>query len=64
MAAMPAMGMSAMRVEATATPKTKGVYEATVNLPSGGTWNVSVSANKNGQRIAGRQLSLSATGGM
>jgi RND family efflux transporter MFP subunit len=64
MAAMPAMGMSAMRVEAKATPKENGVYAATVNLPSGGTWNVIVTANKSGKQIASRQLSMSATGGM
>jgi RND family efflux transporter MFP subunit len=64
MPAMPAMGMSAMRVETKATPNENGVYAATVNLQSGGTWNVTVTANKNGKQIANRQLSMSATGGM
>jgi multidrug efflux pump subunit AcrA (membrane-fusion protein) len=64
MPAMPVMGMSAMRVEAKATPKENGVYAATVNLQSGGTWSVTVTANKGGTQIAGRQLSMSATGGM
>jgi RND family efflux transporter MFP subunit len=64
MPAMPAMGMSAMRVETKATPKENGVYAATVNLQSGGTWNVTVTANRGGTQIAGRQLSMSATGGM
>jgi RND family efflux transporter MFP subunit len=64
MPAMPAMGMSAMRVEAKATPKENGVYAATVNLESGGTWSVSVTADKNGKQIASRQLSMSVPGGM
>ena len=64
MAAMQAMGMSARRVEAKATPKENGVYAATVNLPSGGTWNVTATANKSGKQIASHQLSMSATGGM
>ena len=64
MPAMPAMGMSAMRVEASATPRENGVYAATVNLESGGTWNVTITANKNGRQMASRQLSMTATGGM
>jgi Cu(I)/Ag(I) efflux system membrane fusion protein/cobalt-zinc-cadmium efflux system membrane fusion protein len=64
MPAMPAMGMAAMRVEAKATPKGNGVYAATIDLQSGGTWNVTVTANKSGRKIASRQLSMSATGGM
>jgi len=64
MPAMPAMGMAAMRVEAKATPKENGVYAASVDLQSGGTWNVTVTADKGGRPIASRQLSISATGGM
>jgi RND family efflux transporter MFP subunit len=64
MPAMPAMGMSAMRVEAAAAPKGNGQYAATVNLGSGGTWSVTAVATKSGEQIATRQLSLSATSGM
>jgi multidrug efflux pump subunit AcrA (membrane-fusion protein) len=64
MPAMPAMGMSAMRVAANAKPAGNGIYAATVNLQSGGTWNVTVSATRAGQPIASRQLTMSATGGM
>jgi Cu(I)/Ag(I) efflux system membrane fusion protein/cobalt-zinc-cadmium efflux system membrane fusion protein len=64
MPAMPAMGMAAMRVEAKPTPKGNGVYAATINLQSGGTWNVTVTANKSGRQIASHQLSMSAAGGM
>jgi multidrug efflux pump subunit AcrA (membrane-fusion protein) len=64
MPAMPAMGMAAMRVEAHAKPAENGIYSAAVNLQSGGTWNVTVSATRAGQPIANRQLTISATGGM
>lgn len=64
MPAMPAMGMSAMRVEAGAKPAGKGTYAATVNLPSGGTWQVTVDAAQGGKSIVRRHLTMSATGGM
>jgi Cu(I)/Ag(I) efflux system membrane fusion protein/cobalt-zinc-cadmium efflux system membrane fusion protein len=64
MPAMPAMGMSAMRVQANAKPAENGAYAATISLQSGGTWNVTVSATRAGKPIASRQLSMPATGGM
>lgn len=64
MPAMAAMGMAATRTVATARPKGDGTYAATINLPSGGTWNVTVVATRAGQTVASRHLSLSATGGM
>lgn len=64
MPAMPAMGMSAMRVEADAKPAENGAYAATVNLESGGTWSVTVIAARAGRRIASKQFSVFATGGM
>lgn len=64
MPAMPAMGMSAMRVQATAHPGGDGRYTAAVKLPSGGAWNVTVVAKRADRQIASRQLSMSATGGM
>lgn len=64
MPAMPAMGMSAMRVMVTLSDKGGGMYEGTGNLGSGGTWQVSIAANKNGQTIAAKQLTVSAGGGM
>ena len=33
-------------------------------LPSGGTWQVTISAQQNGKTVATKQLNLSATGGM
>jgi RND family efflux transporter MFP subunit len=64
MAAMPAMGMAAMRDMATLTDKGNGLYEGPVQLQTGGTWQVSVTAQRGGQTIATKQLSVSATGGM
>jgi len=64
MAAMPAMGMAAMNTTAKLTDKGNGQYEGNGSLGSGGTWQVTISAQKNGQTIATKQLSLNATGGM
>ena len=64
MAAMPAMGMSAMKAVINASDKGGGMYEGKGDLGSGGTWQVTVVAMQNGQTIASKQLSLNATGGM
>jgi Cu(I)/Ag(I) efflux system membrane fusion protein/cobalt-zinc-cadmium efflux system membrane fusion protein len=64
MAAMPAMGMAAMNATAKLSDKGNGVYEGPGSLGSGGTWRVTITAQKNGQLIATKQLSVDATGGM
>jgi RND family efflux transporter MFP subunit len=64
MAAMPAMGMAAMRTPLTLSDRGNGVYEGTAELPSGGTWQVTVVAKKGEQVVASQQLSVNATGGM
>jgi Cu(I)/Ag(I) efflux system membrane fusion protein/cobalt-zinc-cadmium efflux system membrane fusion protein len=64
MAAMPAMGMAAMRNIATLTDKGNGLYQGPVQLQNGGTWQVTVTVQRGGQTIATKQLSISATGGM
>lgn len=64
MAAMPAMGMGAMNTTAKLSEKGNGLYEGRGTLGSGGTWQVTISAEKNGQTIAEKQLIVSATGGM
>lgn len=64
MAAMPVMGMAAMRVPITLTDKGNGLYEGSGELPSGGTWQVTILAKKNDQVLAAKQLSVNATGGM
>jgi len=64
MPAMPAMGMAAMRTPVTLSDKGNGLYEGSGQLESGGTWQVTILAKKNGQLIANKQLSVNATGGM
>src|SRR5947207_4423618 len=64
MAAMPAMGMAAMKTVINASDKGGGMYEGWGDLGSGGTWQVTITAVQNGQTIASKQLTLNATGGM
>lgn len=64
MAAMPAMGMAAMKTVINATDKGGGMYEGTGDLGSGGTWQVTITASQNGQLLASKQVRVNATGGM
>jgi len=64
MAAMPAMGMAAMNISTKLIDKGNGMYEGSGSLGSGGTYQVTISAQKNGQVIATKQLHVNATGGM
>lgn len=64
MAAMPAMGMAAMKTVINARYKGAGMYEGKGDLGSGGMWQVTVRAQQNGQTIANKQLTVNATGGM
>ena len=64
MAAMPEMGMAAMRAQMNLSGKNGGIYEGSGQLGSGGTWQVTILVRKNGQTIANKQISVSATGGM
>jgi RND family efflux transporter MFP subunit len=64
MAAMPVMGMAAMRTSVNLADRGNGIYEGTGQLPSGGTWQVTIVAKKNDQLVGSKQLSVSATGGM
>jgi len=52
MPAMPAMGMAAMRTPMSLSDKGNGLYEGSGQLESGGTWQVTILAKKNGQLIA------------
>jgi membrane fusion protein, copper/silver efflux system len=64
MPAMPAMGMAAMQSLFTLSDQGGGFYEGRGDLQSGGTWQVTVIAQKNGQTVATKQLSVNAEGGM
>src|SRR6516164_2867462 len=59
MPAMPAMGMAAMRAVVNLTDKGNGLYEGPLQLDSGGTWQVTVTVQRNGQMITTKQLSIS-----
>ena len=64
MPAMPAMGMGAQHAAATLADQGQGVYSGSLQLGSGGSWQVTVAAARNGQTIATKQLSLDVAGGM
>lgn len=64
MAAMPTMGMTAMKTVVQTSDKGGGIYEGTGSLGSGGTWQVTITAVQNGQTIANKQFTVDATGGM
>jgi RND family efflux transporter MFP subunit len=64
MAAMPAMGMAAMTTAVKLNGTGGGVYQGAGTLQSGGTWLVTVAAQKDGQSLGTKQLSVNATGGM
>jgi YtkA-like/Barrel-sandwich domain of CusB or HlyD membrane-fusion len=64
MPAMPDMGMAAMRTDVKLSDKGNGSYEGSGSLGSGGTWQVTITAQQDGQAIATKQMTVSATGGM
>ena len=64
MPAMPDMGMAAVHAAAALADKGNGLYEGSLQLPIGGTWQVTVTVQRGGQTVATKRLSLSATGGM
>ena len=64
MAAMPQMGMPAMRTVVTLSEKGSGTYEGQGKLETAGTWQVTILAKKNGQTVATKQLSVNASGGI
>lgn len=64
MPAMPAMGMGAMKSVTTLSDKGGGMYEGQGQLGSGGTWQVTILAQQNGQTLASKQISVDAEGGM
>jgi RND family efflux transporter MFP subunit len=64
MAAMPSMGMVAMKAQLNLTDQGNGTYTGTIDLQSGGTWQVTVTATKGGRTIGGKQINVSASGPM
>lgn len=64
MAAMPSMNMPEMKTVIKGIDKGPGVYEGKCDLGSGGLWQVTITAQEDGKRIATKQLTVKATGGM
>jgi multidrug efflux pump subunit AcrA (membrane-fusion protein) len=64
MPAMPAMGMAAMHAQGLAVDQGNGTYAANIELPSGGTWSLTITASRGGQPIATKQVDVSASGSM
>jgi nitrogen fixation protein FixH len=64
MPAMRDMGMAAMNTTTKTTEKGAGMYEGRADLGSGGLWHVTITAQKNGQTIATKKLTIKVTGGM
>jgi len=64
MPAMPAMGMAAQHAQATMVDKGNGQYEGPVQLEAGGTFSVTVMVKRDGQTLATKKFSVTATGGM
>jgi Cu(I)/Ag(I) efflux system membrane fusion protein/cobalt-zinc-cadmium efflux system membrane fusion protein len=64
MPAMPAMGMAAINKAAPLADKGNGTYESPLELPNGGSYQVTITAAKDSKTITSKQLNLTATGGM
>jgi len=64
MAAMPEMGMAAMHASAKLIEKSSGLYQNTAELPSAGTWQVTVTVRQHGQLVAAKKFNVLAKGGM
>jgi RND family efflux transporter MFP subunit len=63
MAGMPEMGMAEMNVTSQLTERGNGVYDGEVELGSGGTFQVTISAEQAGKTVLTKRLNLTATGG-
>src|SRR6266851_1493846 len=64
MAAMPSMGMAAVKAQSTLTDQGNGTYSGTIDLQSGGTWQVTITATKDGQPVANKQFNATVSGPM
>ena len=58
MPAMPTMGMAAMRTEAMLTPARAGEYQGEIQVPTPGTWQVTVTAEKGGGVLGSQHMNL------
>jgi RND family efflux transporter MFP subunit len=63
MSAMPEMGMAEMSGTSQLADQGNGIYAGELELGSGGTWQVTISAEQAGKIVATKRMNLSATGG-
>jgi len=64
MPGMPAMGMAEMNAAAQLNDQGNGAYTGSLELGSGGTWQVTISAEQGGKLVLTKHMNLTATGGM
>jgi len=64
MAAMPEMGMAEMNSAVQLNEQSTGAYTGPLDLGSGGTWQVTITAEQGGKLILTKRLNVTATGGM
>jgi len=64
MPGMPEMGMAEMKSLAQLNEQGSGSYAGKLDLGSGGTWQITITAEQGGKLILTKRLNLSATGGM
>jgi len=64
MPAMPEMGMAAIHSVVTLADQGGGAYQGKLDVPMGGTWQVTVSVTRGGQVMATKKLSVTTSGGM
>jgi Cu(I)/Ag(I) efflux system membrane fusion protein/cobalt-zinc-cadmium efflux system membrane fusion protein len=64
MPAMPAMGMAARKTTVELSDQGGGSYEGNGDLGSGGTWQVTLTAQQNRRVIGSKHFTLNAEGGM
>jgi RND family efflux transporter MFP subunit len=59
MAAMPSMNMPAMRASATLAPTASG-YRGSIDVPTSGRWDVTITVTRGADRLGSRQLTIIA----
>jgi len=64
MSAMPEMGMAEMNSGAQLNEQGDGSYTGQLDLGTGGTWQVTITAEQGGKLILTKRLNITATGGM
>jgi hypothetical protein len=64
MPGMPEMGMAEMNAVAQLNDQGNGTYTGSLELGSGGTWQVAISAEQAGKLVLTKRMNVIAAGGM